>query len=125
MFDFLGLKDEEVFSAHYVPFRSPSWIELVRRDEAQRFADDLWRWLLARVTFERMVCGGKDVPGRAIAKLLDAKLEGTSPVGWGEITADRYRLPDGRPLISLPHLSRFGVFGRVASEQPLRSLFDD
>ena len=123
MWRFLQLSDQQVFSAHYVPFRSPSWADLPRRDEALSFASHLWRWLLPQLHFERVVCIGKDVPGRHIADLLDAKLEAVFPLGWGAITADRYRLPDGRPLVTLPHLSRFAVFGRQESVRPLRDLF--
>ncbi len=124
MLAMLGLADEHVFSAHYVPFRSPSWAELASREAAERFAEGLWRWLLPRVEFETVVCIGEDRPGKPLAALLNAHLETSLPVGWGDITADRYRLPDGRALIALPHLSRFALFGRAASEAPLRRLFE-
>lgn len=124
MFSLLGLRDDQVFSAHYVPFRSPSWAELENRIAAEAFAKKLWTRLKPRLSFERIVCIGKDAPGQPIAALFDAVLEGSFPVGWGTITADRYRLPDGRKLIALPHLSRFGVFGRPAGEKCLRRLFE-
>lgn len=123
MFQFLGLGDEDVFSAYYVPFRSPSWKELERRDEAEMFARRLWDWLLPQVTFERVVCIGKDT-ARAIAPLLEAKFETSVSINWGNVVADRYRLPDGRPLFALPHLSRFAVFGRAKSEAGLKELFN-
>ena len=121
MWRFLNLADEQVFSAHFVSFRSPTWEAMPRPDEALRFAAGLWRWLLPQVGFERIVCIGKDVPGRNMAKLLDATL----PVGWGSVTADRYMLPDGRPLITLPHLSRFAIFSRLQSERPMQVLFNE
>ena len=123
MWELLGLTEEQVLSAHYVPFRSPSWADLPRQAEALSFSEELWTWLLPRTHFERVVCIGKDVPGRPIAKLLNAKNEATLPVGWGSVTANRYRLPDGRALIALPHLSRFAVFGRKESVGPLQALF--
>lgn len=124
MFATLDLRDDEVFSAHYVPFRSPSWAELDHRQEAGIFAQELWRWLKPKLSFDRIVCIGKDKPGKPMAILFGATYETSLPVGWGDITADRYRLKDGRPLIALPHLSRFGIFGRTAGEGALRELFE-
>ena len=124
LFAMLGLTDDQVFSAHYVPFRSPSWAELKHRDAAEQYARELWRWLLPRVQFERIICIGKDRPGKPLAALLGAKLEVSLPVGWGDIKADRYRLEDGRTLIALPHLSRFALFGRSAGERPLQDLLE-
>jgi hypothetical protein len=124
LFAFLGLRDEEVFSAHYVPFRSPSWAELDHKQEAEVFARRLWGWIQPKLSFDRIVCIGKDRPGKAIAALFGAKLETSLPVGWGNITADRYRLPDDRQMVALPHLSRFGVFGRQEGEGTLKELFE-
>ena len=84
----------------------------------------LWQWLKPSLNFERIVCIGKDKPGRPIAKLFGGELEGSFPVGWGNITADRYRLGDGRQLIALPHLSRFAIFGRPEGDRALRTLFE-
>jgi hypothetical protein len=123
MFVFLGLRDSEVFSAHYVPFRSPSWAELDHKVEAEAVGIRLWQWLKPRVHFDRIVCVGKDKPASALAALFDAKFDASVGLGWGNVTADRYVLSDGRPLIALPHLSRFAVFGRKQSNQPLRELF--
>lgn len=124
LFAFLDLADEEVFSAHYVPFRSPSWADLDRKEDAERFARKLWRWLQPKLQFDRIVCIGKEKPGKPMADLFGAEYETSMPTGWGNIRAERYRLPDGRPLIALPHLSRFGLFGRSEGEQALKKLFE-
>lgn len=124
LFELLGLKDSEVFSAHYVPFRSPSWETLDRRREAEAFAGSLWKWLKPKLNFDRIVCIGIEKPGKPIASLFDAHFEARIPVGWGSYSAHRYRLPDGRPLIALPHLSRYSVFGRKQSEEALRQIFE-
>ena len=121
---FLRLRDEEVFSAHYVPFRSPSWAELEHKQEAEVFARTLWGWIQPKLRFDHIVCIGKERPGKAISALFNAKLETSLPVGWGSITADRYRLPDGRQLVALPHLSRFGIFGRQEGVGALKELFE-
>ena len=123
MFALVGVSEEEVFSAHYVPFHSPSWAELDRKAEAEAFAKKLWIWLQPSLTFERIICIGKET-GKPIASLFGAALECSLPVGWGAVTADRYRLPDGRSLIALPHLSRFGLFGRLQGTHALQELFE-
>jgi hypothetical protein len=123
MYRLLGARDDEVFTANYVPFRSPTWRDLERRPEAMAFAGKLWTWLLPKLSFDLAVCIGKYEPGRSLAALLNAELEARVKIGWGTVTADRYRLPDGRLFVALPHLSRFSVFGRGASENGLRELF--
>ena len=125
MFRLLGLNDEDVFSAQFVPFRSPSWNALKHKVEAIRFAEKLWVWLLPQVSFERVVVMGKNDAAKTMARLLKASLETSLPVGWGTYTADRYRLPDGRALIAIPHPSRFPIFNRPTAQQDLQKLFFD
>jgi hypothetical protein len=120
----LNLDENDVFSAYYIPFRSPSWAELDRKQEAETFAQALWRRWKERVSFERIVCVGKDRPGKQIADLFDAAYERSFDVGWGRVAADRYRLPDGRSLVALPHLSRYTLFGRAQGDLKLRELFE-
>jgi hypothetical protein len=124
MLALLKLRDEEVVSAHYVPFRSPSWAELDRKAEAETFARSLWRWLAPRLSFDRIVCIGKEKPGKPMANLFGGVFERSMPVGWGNVTADRYRITDGRQFVALPHLSRFAIFGRPEGAQALRELFE-
>ena len=124
LFSMLGVADDEVFSANYVPFRSPTWADLQRKSEALAFSEQLWRNLKPRLQFDRVVCIGKDRPGKFIAALFGARLEASLPVGWGTIAADRYRLPDGRSLVALPHLSRFTIFGRPEGTKALARLFE-
>jgi hypothetical protein len=123
LFEFLCVRDDEVFSANSVPFRSVSWADLPERARAEQFAGQLWYSLRPHLVFDRLVCIGKDWPRRPIAEIVDARFETKLPVGWGAVTADKYRLPDGRPLVALPHLSRFTIFGRQSSAEPLRDLF--
>ncbi|MFN3591655.1 MAG: uracil-DNA glycosylase family protein [Thermaurantiacus sp.] len=123
MFAMAGVKPEEAFSAHLVPFRSPSWDALDRRVESLAFARTLWRWLLPQVPARLVVCIGKDV-GREMASLLGIPALATSPVGWGNITASAGKAADGRRLVVLPHLSRFQLFGRPQSEPHLWRLLE-
>jgi len=123
LFDYLKLRDDEVFSAYYVPFRSPSWQALDCRNDALAYADSLWRWLIPQVAFERIVCIGQ-LSGEAMKRLTGATPDGEYKVDWGDVSARRYRMPDGRPIIALPHLSRFQLFGRPKSEDTLAELFE-
>ena len=125
LFSFLKLSDEEVFSAHFVPFRSPGWDALPKKPEALSIARAIWRWLLPQVAFDRVICVGKNVAGEGIAELLGARPSGSHPLGWKGQTADSYTLGDGRSIVALPHLSRFLLFNRAACEPVLRNLFTD
>jgi hypothetical protein len=122
MFATAGCTPEETFSAHFVPFRSPSWSALERHQEALAFSRELWRWLLPQVPAQRVVCLGQEA-GREIAQLTGARDLEALPTGWGEIKAYRGATADGRELIILPHLSRFRLFNRPASQPMLRRIF--
>ena len=123
LFDYLSLRDDEVFSAYYVPLRSPSWDKLKRRDEALDCSRSLWHWLMPQVGFDRIVTIGH-LAGARLAGLLGATADATIKAGWGMASAKRYRLPDGRPIIALPHLSRYQLFGRPEGRAALDEIFD-
>lgn len=125
LFAFLGLKDAEVFSAQYVPFRSPRWALLPHKPEALEVARTIWRWLLPQVAFDCVVCVGKGVVGKEIAQLMGAEPLASYKLGWGEQTADRYRMPDGRSIVALPHLSQFLLFSRAQCAPNLRTVLFD
>ncbi|WP_017668278.1 hypothetical protein [Sandarakinorhabdus sp. AAP62] len=122
MFALAGCAPEEAFSAHLVPFRSPSWSDLEHRQEALSFSRELWRWLLPQVSATRVVCLGQEA-GREIAALTGARDLEAMPTGWGNIQAYRGPTADGRELIILPHLSRFKLFNRPQSQPLLRRIF--
>lgn len=117
----LGTTPDDVFSAHFVPFRSPDWASLPRRPDAVAFARRLWAWAGARTAARTVVCVGKTVVGSEIATVFGARLERTVAAGWGEQSIDRYVAADGRIVLGLPHLGRFKLFGRSESEAAFRS----
>ncbi len=112
----LQVRLSETLSAHFVPFRSPDWKSLTRREEAAVFGLRLWRWALAQSPAETIVCIGQHVAGEGIASALKAAPVASAPAGWGDLTIHRYRAPDGRRVLALPHLGRFRLFGRVARD---------
>lgn len=110
-------KPDDVLSGHFVPFRSKDWDSLPRRDEAALFGLKLWRWALSVSPARLIVCIGKTVAGDGIAGACGARPTSTAPSGWGNLTIDRYIAPDGRRIVALPHLSRFGLFGDAGRER--------
>jgi uracil-DNA glycosylase len=117
----LGVRQDAVFAAQFVPFRSNAWSDLTRKPEAVAFSRRLWSWALPQMKAKLFVCVGKGVVAPEIAGLLDARPIGAVPAGWGEQTIERYRTADGRLVLGLPHLSRFGLFGRAVSEAAFRT----
>jgi len=113
----LNVDASETFSAVFVPFRSRNWQELSRQDEAVAFAKTLWRWALPQSPAHTFVCIGQKIVGPEIANLLSAKPLVPKLAGWGNYKINRYAAPDGRKVLALPHLSRFGLFGREQSER--------
>lgn len=120
---FVGVAPDDVASAQFVPFRSNSWSDLGRRQDAVEFARGLWKWVVDRSPATTYACLGKTVTGPEIAGLLDASHVANIPAGWGSQTIDRYESKDGRAVVALPHLGRFQLFGRAASENGLKAAF--
>jgi hypothetical protein len=107
----IEVNEKESFCANFVPFRSPDWNSLDRKDECLKFAERLWTWVLKVSPATLLVTMGK-LPARYLAKLLIAKPIAYLPTGWGRQTIDVWDSPDGRRVIGMPHPSRFALFGR-------------
>lgn len=110
LFEALGVSASDVFAANLVPFRSPSWDRLPDRRGALAFGRELWRWVLSQSRARVFVSLGKRA-GEEIAQLIGATLESSTAAGWGPQTIDTYRNNAGQVVLSLPHLSRFKIFG--------------
>lgn len=96
-----------------------------QRDESIAFSRDLWGDILGSVTPSAIVCLG-DRPARELGATLVSsgwRLSGRPEiglVGWGDVTYELayYDFAGARTLLArLPHLSRFGIFGRPASKE--------
>ena len=116
---------DDTLASNFCPFRSPSWDRLVSRDESIAFSRDLWGDILGSVTPSAIVCLG-DRPARELGATLVSsgwRLSGRPEiglVGWGDVTYELayYDFAGARTLLArLPHLSRFGIFGRPASKE--------
>lgn len=116
----LGVDPKEVLSGYFVPFRSPNWESLSRRDEAIDFGRRLWLWAFSNCQPKLILCVGKAVVAPEIARLIGAKLDGTLPTGWGDYTFDRYTNDKGQVVLGMPHLSRFTLFGKPARDRAFK-----
>jgi hypothetical protein len=115
MFRLIGIAPSDILSGYLVPFRSRSWGDLPKKPESLHFGKKLWREILAHSNIRTVFAFGKDA-GPHVASLFGAKLEIRHEAGWGTETIDRYCFGRDGVLIVLPHLSRFGLFGRARSE---------
>lgn len=109
--ELLELEASDSLCAQFVPFRSPNWSTLDRKDEALDFARDLWRWILTVSPATLFVTMGK-LPAHYLAELLDGKHVAQLPTGWGTNMIDVWDSPSGRRVVGMPHPSRYRLFGR-------------
>jgi hypothetical protein len=116
---------DDTLASNFCPFRSPSWDRLAARNESIAFSRDLWKDILGFVTPSAIICLG-DRPTRELRATLVSsgwRLSGgpeIGPVGWGDMSYELayYDSAGARTLlVRLPHLSRFGIFGRPASKE--------
>ena len=122
MIEFLDVPMEQVAAAYFVPFRSPRWADLRRKDEAIAFSKQLWSEFLPKLRPDYVVCVGRDV-GRLLVPLMGVTGRRSVDTGWGSVKLERGELADGSPFIALPHLSTFQLFGKAECEPHLRSAF--
>jgi hypothetical protein len=118
LFAWLGLKPDETLTAYFIPFRSPDYKTLPLRSESMAFSVELWRKILPVVRPPLVVCLG-DAVAQGLHEIWGPALTETPyETGWGDVHA-YVSVYDDRRLLQLPHLSRFPIFGRPQSVQPL------
>jgi hypothetical protein len=110
--DVLGLHQDEVFAAQFIPFRSKDHGSLEHQEASTAFALQLWQWVLPQSPAKRFICMGKEVTWH-ITKLLRANLQDRFPSGWGKVMIDRYVTDDGRVVVNWPHPSHYKLFSRA------------
>jgi hypothetical protein len=123
MFEFIDVDMNSVLSGQLVPFRSPSWADLPRQDECLAFGRSLWGEIIAHVQPSLIIAMGKGQLRPVIRDILGEPAESSDiPAGWGTISAGLDSYPNTR-VVSLPHLSRFGIMTRWQSQPALQTLF--
>lgn len=111
LFEIIGERPSDVLSGYLVPFRSRSWAKLPFQAEALAFAKPIWKALLSASPAVTIISFGHESAAHIVA------IDGGKPIqsldaGWGRVGINIFGLPRGRALISLPHLSRYGLFVR-------------
>ncbi|MEI4235332.1 uracil-DNA glycosylase family protein [Roseovarius sp. D22-M7] len=121
LFHRLDVEPEDVLAGNLVPFRSPSEDSLPGASDAVIFGKNLWTQILAVARPSLVVSMGAKT-NREISRLLLVHDITKYPTGWGNYTASRGTFAGGT-WIGLPHLSRFGIMKRSASQTPMDQLF--
>ena len=129
--DFRGPSDELISQslvANFVPFRSPSFALLHKRDESVAFARALWGKVLPHAKPRLLVCLGREAH-KGLQKVipdslgLDCTEVRVLPTGWGTLTATLQTFGSGANqvrVLTLPHLSRFRLFTSGLCAAPMK-----
>ena len=121
LFERLNVSPDEVLAGNLVPFRSKSWDELEGKAEALRFGKSLWSQILDHAR-PRIIVSMGQVTNEAVCQILRVQNSHSMPIGWGHCKGHRGE-HGGGIWVGLPHLSRFTIMNRAASQQPLDELF--
>lgn len=121
VFKRLDVSPEAVLAGNLVPFRSPSEDSLKGANQAITFGRSLWKEILLATRPSVVITMG-GAANREISHLLNVSGIETHYVGWGNYTASRGQTPYGT-WIGLPHLSRFAIMKREASQPALNEIF--
>ena len=121
---------ESTLSGHFVPFRSPSLKKLKYKKEVFAFGEKIWSEILASVQPRLFVCINTETRER-LRKIIEnvyklPERKSYKPrTGWGDYTAEIIEFGDNAQikLLWLPHLSRFTLFTREASEKEIENIF--
>ena len=125
MADFLGVDAERIVPGTVMPFRSGAWTDLTKAQRSRGLAlgREFWTEVLCRSTVRMVVAVSAEATAMAV-DILGATLVRSVPAGWGNVSVHRYETPAGTTVVQLPHLSRFRLFGRPASEAALNLVFE-
>ena len=107
-------------SAHFVPFRSPSFDTLHEKERSIEFAKGLWSKILPYVRPRIIITLSREAFDALIE--IESDMWSKEPdiddlsIGWGSsYKATIARFSNGSVICRFPHLSRFAVFGRKES----------
>jgi len=108
-----------------VPFRSPSWQALKRRQFSLGFGQQIWREIFAIAKPRLVVTMGREV-FIALSEILEIEPEQQQQydINWqGRYTVSG--VSGSVRLVGLPHLSTFKIVGRERSEPALAGAFGE
>ncbi len=127
--------DNMLLTAHFIPFRSPRFNSLHKKDESIKFARELWARIFRSISPRIMITLNPET-FQHITEILSAS-EGkliehrTFQTGWGVGTnksigceVNKYeRASKTVSILRLPHLSTFKLFSRDSCEPYLNDVF--
>ncbi len=119
----LKVEPEHVLAGNLVPFRSSNWASLTDKRGALAFGQSIWTRILERAEPRIVVTMGRDA-AKQVSRMLNVRNIERHTLAWGSISGLRGRYPGGA-FVGLPHLSRYTVMTRAASQPGLGALFRD
>ena len=122
MATFLGADPDDILTGVANPLRSRSLAELTQAQASagRALATEFWRAALAYRP-RTLVIACSALATRVARDATGATLAGSIPAGWGRVRIRLYATGNGARVVQLPHLSRYRLFGRPASEAALAS----
>lgn len=118
-------------AAYFVPFRSPTFQKLPHRDQALAFASTLWDHIFKYIDPILIITIDRGTALRLTTILRNKhgreSMRQEFETGWGAYNAELILFDAGggtRAIVGLPHLSRFGIFGRRRSEPSVQRIID-
>lgn len=121
---------ESALSGYFVPFRSEDLKRLKHKEKAFDFGEKIWLKILKAVKPELFVCIEQETAKRLrriieTAYCLPESKSYKLQTGWGNYTADIVEFENSTEIkiLRLPHLSRFTLFTREASEKAIENIF--
>jgi len=120
--ELLGFGPTQTIGANFVPFRSRNWVELASPEESIRFAETLWKEVVAVTPARLFITMGKDAAWY-VARAIGGRSFAHLPTGWGKQMIDVYDAPGGRRIVAMPHPSRYQIFGRAELSQTAETSF--
>ena len=122
----LGRQPADILTGVIAPFRSKDWDTLTepQQKESLDLGRRFWMGPLSRPDLRLIIASGNLV-AREVVGITEAHFDDEACAGWGYIKLRRYRLPGGKVILHLPHLSHFRLLSRELSKQKLRAFLDE
>jgi len=123
--DLIGLRPSEVLTGVAAPFRSDNWQELSphQRKGSLDIGRRFWEKPLSCPALKMIITCSSEATKLAVS-ITGARPDTEVSAAWGNIRLRRFVSDSGKVVIQLPHLSRFRLLGRPASEAAILSLID-
>lgn len=108
------------------PFRYiKKWNSLskTQRDSAFALGEEFWRTHLNHPRI-RLIIASSMVAAQLVQRLTSTKPNGEDFAGWGRTKLRRYITHSSVPILHLPHLSRYKLFGKAACEKAIARMLN-